>query len=407
MVDRQKLITAVDKACGWMAFVSQHREESLPPCSRSGRMLHKTWKGAFKGEYTARSKEWEMFCPIWHTGQGVAALADGYLLTGKTEYLDSAKMGAEFILRERYSDPNHKHYGLIWGIEDYDDCLNTSATMECQKGLWALLKLTNDERYSQAIINQCAWIKKYAYLGGGHMYDHFCLSNDTMWEHDRQLNGAPVDGKPARAGRPLAEDAVFLKAYQISGDESFKKIFYETVDYLCENEYPEGTWAQYPPCYIKSGKVHPRHSYWWGLPMYYAYLDSGDEKYYECMKRCGEWYLKGVRRDGGHFRGTYTDFSTDSFGHETSGALCASILWEHLHKLDKDPKWHEAAARSLNFAMGVQFIEPEDKNLKGAILEKVLHPEGSDSSPYHLRDLGTIFFVQAAAAYLGEGGDNV
>jgi hypothetical protein len=33
-------------------------------------------------------------------------------------------------------------------------------------------------------------------------------------------------------------------------------------------------------------------------------------------------------------------------------------------------------------------------------LEKVLPPDGTDRSPYYLRDLGTIFFVQVAAQLL-------
>ena len=35
-----------------------------------------------------------------------------------------------------------------------------------------------------------------------------------------------------------------------------------------------------------------------------------------------------------------------------------------------------------------------------ALLEKVTPPYGSDASPYYIRDLGTIFFIQAAAEYL-------
>jgi hypothetical protein len=50
--------------------------------------------------------------------------------------------------------------------------------------------------------------------------------------------------------------------------------------------------------------------------------------------------------------------------------------------------------------MKMQFTNPEDPNLKGAILEKILPPDGTDRSPYYIRDLGTIFFIQAAALYL-------
>ena len=34
-----------------------------------------------------------------------------------------------------------------------------------------------------------------------------------------------------------------------------------------------------------------------------------------------------------------------------------------------------------------------DPNLRGAVLEKVLPPDGTDRLPYRVRDLGTIFFL--------------
>ena len=52
----------------------------------------------------------------------------------------------------------------------------------------------------------------------------------------------------------------------------------------------------------------------------------------------------------------------------------------------------------------MQFRSAADPNLQGAVLEKLLMPDGSDRSPYYLRDLGTIFFLQAAAAYLKQDG---
>ena len=48
----------------------------------------------------------------------------------------------------------------------------------------------------------------------------------------------------------------------------------------------------------------------------------------------------------------------------------------------------------------MQFLNPADPNLRGAILEKVLYPDGTDSSPYYIRDLGAMFFIQAASEYL-------
>jgi hypothetical protein len=48
----------------------------------------------------------------------------------------------------------------------------------------------------------------------------------------------------------------------------------------------------------------------------------------------------------------------------------------------------------------MQLRDVRDPNLQGAVIEGVEAPDGSDASPYYVRDLATIFFVQAAARLL-------
>ncbi len=48
----------------------------------------------------------------------------------------------------------------------------------------------------------------------------------------------------------------------------------------------------------------------------------------------------------------------------------------------------------------MQLTNPADPNLRGAIIEKILPPDGTDRNPIHLRDLATIFHIQAAATTL-------
>ena len=134
--------------------------------------------------------------------------------------------------------------------------------------------------------------------------------------------------------------------------------------------------------------------------MLMAYGDSKDGKYLSCAERAGQWYVDAQRADGGLFRGTYRDFKTDSFGHATSGIAGAAIIWRELWEVTGDERWLEPLNKALAHCMKMQFVNPQDPNLKGAILEKVLPPNGTDRLPYHLRDLGTTFYVQAAAGVL-------
>ena len=63
----------------------------------------------------------------------------------------------------------------------------------------------------------------------------------------------------------------------------------------------------------------------------------------------------------------------------------------------------ETHRTALKHCLRMQFTNPTDPNLRGAVLEKVLPPDGTDRLPYRVRDLGTIFFCQAAALALESG----
>ncbi len=78
----------------------------------------------------------------------------------------------------------------------------------------------------------------------------------------------------------------------------------------------------------------------------------------------------------------------------------AAILWLDLFQETKDDKWRAAARRALRYCLSMQFREVQDPNLKGALLETMLPPNGSDRSPFFVRDSATIYFIQAACKFL-------
>jgi hypothetical protein len=67
-----------------------------------------------------------------------------------------------------------------------------------------------------------------------------------------------------------------------------------------------------------------------------------------------------------------------------------------------DADWDEHLARALRYCYAMQFTGAKDENLRGAILEKVVHPNGSDAPPWYLRDIGAFFYIQAASRALSE-----
>lgn len=378
-------------AASWISNIAMVKSED--DCAVR-RHKHDRWVGAVKGEYSAAKKEWSFFCPVWHTGQAVKSLAEAYKATGEIKFLNAAKSGAAFITANQITNKADPDYGLIMAYEDKNDQVNTSALLECLDGLAVL----DAKHYSENILSAAEWSAQKAWIKGkGLVMDLYDPRTRTFIEK-------PYGG---HEGRPLLEDGIFLKAFKMSDKRIFRDAFFEIADRLLQDEYPEGNWVNYTPCNKKTGSIHPRHAYWWGYPMFMAYEESGDRKYLDCALRSCRWYAKAQRVDGGLIRGTYLDFSTDSFGHATSGIASAIAMFCKAIRITKSDEFYQPLAKALSFCMKMQFTNPSDENLRGAILEKVLPPDGTDNSPYYIRDLGTIFFILGVCEILKLNKDNI
>lgn len=382
---KQKLIKSANSACKWLTDIAQVKDNK-PVGKRGQKIDFNLWNGAVKGEYSAATKEWDIFGPAWHTGQAVKALVMAAASLKEPALLEDAKYSAEFIMANRAV--TGEDAGAIWSFEDFPDLICTSGMLETIDGLFVLAEATGDTKYSDAAVAAVTWVINKTY----------CPEKRLFRDGYRYSEHRFIDGK--LTSRPLIDDAVFLKSWKLTNEEFFKRVTVESAEMLLETEAPPGNWIKYGPCKIETGNIHPRHAFWWGMPMLEVYKATDDERFLQCYFRSVEWYKNAMRKDGGFFRGTYTDFNTDSFGHATSGTACAIISFLKYYEFTKDTDIIEYIERGLNYCMKMQFTNPEDPNLKGAILEKVLPPDGTDRSPYHIRDLGTIFFIQAASLYL-------
>jgi hypothetical protein len=379
-------------ACSWATEVSQVRtvehglNEPRFPVHR-----YADWRGAFRGEYNAGRQRWDTFCPYWHGGQGIKGLAMAAEALGDAALLEAARFGAQFILRGFVADPKDEDFGFLLAYE-MDD-VNTSAALETLDGLFELARVTGEQAYNDAAIANLRWHQRVTYLPDQGL---FVDDYDPQTRRPRIPTWLKRSGN-TEPGRPLLDDAVYITGWRLTGDESLKDVAVRVADRLLRDEDPPGNWKAYPPANKVTGVIHPRHAYWWGRPMWMVYEATGDTRYLEAAQRSAVWYLKAMRHDGGLFRNTGPDFSTPSFGHATSGVCGAAILWMELaHRFDQT-QWLEPARKALKFCHGMQFENPADPNLRGAILEKVLPPARCDRPPWHLRDVGTFFYIQAVA----------
>lgn len=383
----KNLERSLDLALEWLSGPGMVKDDL--PVGKLGRAFdYKHWNGAIRGEYNSSEGEWDSFCPIWHTGQAVKAFVMAAAALDRKELLESAVSAAEFILAQQVSSGSDS--GLIKAYEVEAGSVNTSAILEALDGLFMLSDAVNDKRYETAAIRALEWISTHAWQENlGKFLDIYSPSKQVFL----------MDNAGSQT-RPLLDDAVFLKGWRRSGNEKFRTIAFAVAENLLREEDPAGNWIKYIPCNANNGNIHPRHAYWWGLPMLELFKETGDERYWGVFTRAVEWYRRGIRRDGGLFRDTYTDFTTPSFGHATSGSACAAVMFETFYRETGDDSMPALIRKTENFCIGMQLTAPEEPSLKGAILEKVCFPNGSEKIPFLMRDLGTIFFIQAAAMTL-------
>jgi hypothetical protein len=112
-LDRAVLSRAVAAACEWITGVAQMKIDTLSGERNSHKLEHRHWQGALRGEYHASTRQWDFFCPVWHTGQAIKALVLASQALNRPDLLDAARFSAGFIGAERVGDRSNPHYGLI------------------------------------------------------------------------------------------------------------------------------------------------------------------------------------------------------------------------------------------------------------------------------------------------------
>jgi len=399
------LTDAIRLGCRWIQDVAQIQTTELPPDTQDrigfGYRIddrigfgYRDWRGAIRGEYHAGERQWWFGCPVWHTSQAVKALLLASRCLGEPRFIEGAKLGVEFLFRHQIWDPRDPDHGLLLAYEDVAEQVNTSAVMESLDGLML---------FADHLESPQAWERAVA--AGNFVVDRMFVPalgvfRDLYSRKQRKPVQTVFHTKDGIGGRPLLEDGVLLKLYDRTGDRKFLDAHIGVSERLVADQNPRGNWLDYGPCSAAKQRFHPRQTYWWAIPLIDTYQRTGRPEFLDTAIASGHFCRQAMRADGGYIRGTYTGYRTDSFGHETSGSACAAILFMRLFEETGDAEWLDVATTALRYCARVQFREPADPNLLGAVLEKVLPPDGSDQSPYYLRDLGTIFFVIAGVRYL-------
>jgi len=347
----------------------------------------RSWDGAVWGEMRMRDGRWRFFCPIWHTGQAAAALAMASEHVGEPA-LDGLKRAADFLCANQVADGPDA--GLLLAYEDFPNLINTSAQLESLDGLFAAADTLNEPRYEAAALACLNWVADHAWLEGeGLLLDLYdpearAFSEQHHWGR----------------GRPLLDSGVWAKGYQRTGDQRFRKIACDIAERLLTDEHPQGNWVTYQPCLRYEQCLHPRHAFWWGRGLREVYDMTGDGRFALAFRRSVDWYSQNLRVDGGVFRQTRMDGNSASFNHSASSSACAALMFIDAIDHFSDLRCVSDLVLSLQFVKAMQIVETDDPSLRGVLVEGYIKPDGTDRNPMFIRDLATIFYIQAACRTL-------
>ena len=166
MKDFSELKRSITSACEWLIDIAQVKEKQLPSEQNPRGIVYEDWRGAIRGEYSAATKSWDTFCPMWHTGQAVKALVMAWQITGNDSLLEAAKLGGKFIESNRVSDQNDDDFGLLCCYEGEPGESNSSAILETSDGLFYLAEATGQRHYQDIAIDALRWLQRKAYIPG-------------------------------------------------------------------------------------------------------------------------------------------------------------------------------------------------------------------------------------------------
>lgn len=395
---KSDLTAAILRGADWLVDCAQDAEAGSPTC------------GAMRNGYWVGLNRWDWFEPVWHTGQAALALLIAHRLSGDKRHLQSAIRGGEYILRQQIIDPGDLvRHGHIRGYVKSDDPLSNNSTfLEALVGLLELHAVTGEERWLDATLDALDWVIRNAWLEKeGLILDTFDWNAGKHLRPNADCKRVFTPSQLRRLGvrasaRPLIDDSMFLRAYKLTGETKYRKVFRRLADRLLADQDRWGNWIGYIPCDVFTGRFHARQAWWWGYPLLDAYREFGHMKYLRAAMRAADWYVWAQHRDGSMAYSTFTDGKANTMLAVCGSATaCSALLYHELLHEFRRKKYADPLERAMTFLLTTQHGgEFPDKNARGAFFEAWGARPGLGAHVYQVRDIATTFAIRALAKCL-------
>jgi hypothetical protein len=238
-----------------------------------------------------------------------------YRRTGRLEYLDRARLAADWLLR--VAPMPHGGFATFY-LLDAQRPVSYSHGSDGQHGLFLanLYEETKDARYAGPLAALADMLSGPGQHASGAYYASL------------RADGTPVfEGWDEQAGHPLVEG-------------------------------------------IEKSVTGPRQNYYAAMFLLEEYRRSGEGRYLDSARRCAEWSIETFRRHG-YFSEWLEleaagDWRPDRHPDIASPGAMA-LLWLALHETDPDPRWLDACGEACEWSLRWQRRQPS-ADLDGAIV---------------------------------------
>jgi hypothetical protein len=381
----EQALGALAEGARWLAHVARVASPS-DQFENPRAYSYSNWLGAVRNEYDTKTGTWTVNGPVWHTGQAIRSLLIAHRHIGDLSLLEAAKSMGRFILSTIVDAPGDTNHGLLLAYEGDNATVNNQTVFETVPGLLDLAAALDDRSWIEHAHRAVDFTLRGFMPDEALIVDHYHVG-DKRFVHD------PDNPLP---GRPLLDGGVLVALARATGDERYLRIFLDMAERAVREERPEGTWMIFPPWRQDTGRLHVRTSWWWGYPLLLAYDVSGDRRFWDAALRVGGWYLAQQNLDGGFYYSPLISGKHSSFGLATSGAAVATIIWADLYSRTGDRAYREAIGRSIRYVLRAQFSRHGgNTEMRGAFWETPNVPDGTSCPGFLIRDIATIFAIQA------------
>ena len=344
--------------------------------------------GAFRTEYLSFDSSFTLGPYVWHHAEAIRALLAIYERTNELNWLESAKSAADYLRRIQCAD------GEVRGAF-FEPWLNGSEPLivdmnfESLRGLIDLHRITQDPIYLDMAIATADGFMETAYLGNG-------LHKARYFPDTRTYGGSITH---------MLEEGGFFMLHDLTDDAKYLETAEEQVDAIIQSMQSSGAFscAADPSRKIwdglPTGNTGSRIHYFHLAPILAAYHRFPKAQYLEAIER-GACMMMDWQSPDGFIWNSYRPNGEPGETEHIDGAATAmfAMLWLSLHEITCRAEYLEASERALNWMIGAQYRDLENRDTFGAFFqERTLH-EGTWYD--YLRDISSSLGIIACEDYI-------